>query len=264
MNEGFDKLKSIGVQKIHEATHISRVHIEVILNGGFDDMNKIQLLGFISILEREYSLDLEGLRSKSIEYFSENQKDINPEDSKVFVAPKRRRNLVPVYIITAIVIFISFIFMTMDFSNDKKTEVIHVDNSVIENAKNNIAIKIEDVNTTSTNEIEFKKEQVKAKEQAKIINTISSFKIKPKVKVWLGYIELKTHKKYQRTFSNEFSLDPKKDWLLAFGHGHVNIEINGVVKKYKIKQNVRFSYIDGELKEIGLEKFRALNKGDRW
>ena len=80
----------------------------------------------------------------------------------------------------------------------------------------------------------------------------------------MGYVDLDTHKKYQKTFKDEFDLDPTKDWLLAFGHGHINIEIDGVIKKYKIRKNVRFSYIDGKLEEISLEEFKRLNKGSRW
>ena len=66
MSEDFEKLKKIGVQRIHEATHISRIHAQAILNCSFEDMTKIQLNGFISILQREYSLDLSDLRDKSL------------------------------------------------------------------------------------------------------------------------------------------------------------------------------------------------------
>ena len=51
MNEGFDKLKSIGAQKIHEATHIARAQIQALLHERSEDMNKSQFIGFISILE---------------------------------------------------------------------------------------------------------------------------------------------------------------------------------------------------------------------
>ena len=82
--------------------------------------------------------------------------------------------------------------------------------------------------------------------------------------MWLGYVDLATYKKGQKIFSDEFSLDPSKDWILAFGHGRINIEINGIIKKFENPKNIRFSYIDGELKEISLEEFKGLNKGRRW
>ena len=267
MSEDFDKLKKIGPQKIHETTHISRLHVEAILQEDFKKMAKIQALGFISILEREYGLNLEYLNNIALKYFEELDGDSESADDhevKVFLAAKRKRNMTPFYIIVVVVIFILIMFVSMGGSSAKE-DVASFDNSAIESAKNNIEPTIEptvepkiDENITAPEVVqEFEPEPIANKE-------ITSFKILPKVKVWLGYVDLDTHKKYQKTFKDEFDLDPTKDWLLAFGHGHINIEIDGVIKKYKIRKNVRFSYIDGKLEEISLEEFKRLNKGSRW
>ena len=266
MSENFDKLKNIGAQKIHENTHISRLHVESILDENFSGMTKIQLLGFISILEREYSLNLETLKNDAIKYFQVFEEERASEDLevKVFLAPKRKRNLTPIYLTFVLIIFVTIMLMSMSFDTSKE-EITTLDNSAIEYAKNNIEpiidISIEENITEEniTNEIQDEK-------LPEIIEKVesNSFKITPKVKVWLGYVDLQTHKKYQKTFKDEFDLDPSKDWILAFGHGKINIEINGVIKKYKIKKNVRFSYLNGELKEISLEEFKRLNKGARW
>ena len=37
-----------------------------------------------------------------------------------------------------------------------------------------------------------------------------------------------------------------------------------IIKKFKIRKNVRFLYENGELKQIDLKEFRELNKGARW
>ena len=259
MSEEFDKLKSIGAQKIHENTHISRAHITALLNDGFEDMTKIQFLGFISILEREYNVNLDDLKDRALAYFLEQEKEIQ-EENKVFLTPKKKNNLTPIYLTLLIIVFSTFIYVSIDSSKTDEQDIIEVDNTIIESAKNTISTNIDEVNTTVTNmqELETSIKDPQAD------NEIVSFKIIPKVKVWLGYVNLKTHRKYQKTFQDEFDLDPSKDWLLAFGHGHLNIEINGIVKKYKIRKNVRFSYIDGELKEINLKEFKELNKGARW
>jgi len=262
MSEHFDKLKKIGIQKIHENTHISRIHIESILNEDFKNMSKIQLLGFISILEREYGLHLESLKESALNYFQNIQDEkAGEEDVKVFLAPKRKTNLTPLYIIVVFLIFISIMFMSMNYDTNKE-QVTNIDNSAIESAKNTIepVVVLSNEENISKKIKEFKVEVPEIIEKEEI----SSFKIIPKAKVWLGYIDLATYKKHQKTFKDEFDLDPSKDWILAFGHGRLNIEINGVIKKYKIKKNVRFSYINGELNEINLEEFKTLNKGDRW
>ena len=66
MSSGLEKLRSIGAQKIHEQTHIARQHAQALLHESFDDMSRIHFLGFISILEREYSVDLSDLKAKAV------------------------------------------------------------------------------------------------------------------------------------------------------------------------------------------------------
>ena len=264
MSEHFDRLKHVGAQKIHENTHISRLHVEAILQEDFKGMSKIQLFGFISILEREYGLKLDSLKDSAIKYFQkvEEENAESEEEVKVFLAPKRKRNLTPIYLLVVVVIFTSIMFMSMSGPSSKE-EIAPIDNSAIENAKSNI----EPILDTTVDIIDDKNVTTEVEEVKPVIverEEITSFKILPKVKVWLGYVNLDTHKKYQRTFKDEFDLDPTKNWILAFGHGHINIEINGIIKKYKIKKNVRFSYINGSLQEIDLKEFKRLNKGSRW
>ena len=268
MSEHFDKLKKIGIQKIHENTHISRLHVEAILQEDFSAMTKIQLLGFISILEREYGLILDELKDTAIKHFKEIQEQHAGEEVKVFLAPKRKRNLTPLYITVVIFIFVSIMFITMRASSDKE-EITVIDNTAIDSAKSYIEPEPElepIIDTTPDENLTIKEPEAVKLEAQEVLEKeeITSFKIIPNAKVWLGYIDLNTYKKYQRTFKNEFDLDPSKDWILAFGHGNLKIEINGVIKKYKIKRNVRFSYVNGQLEEISLEKFKRLNKGNRW
>lgn len=91
MSDDFEKLKSIGVQKIHEATHIGRIHIQAMLNENFEEMSNVQLFGFISILEREYALDLSELRAKAKEFFKSNTLLFeNRKKVKIFTASKKK------------------------------------------------------------------------------------------------------------------------------------------------------------------------------
>jgi len=80
----------------------------------------------------------------------------------------------------------------------------------------------------------------------------------------MGYIDLQTYKKYQKLFKDEIELDPNKEWLLSLGHGNVSFEINGELKEFNSKKNMRFIYKDSKLKEINLKEFMQLNKGSRW
>jgi len=91
-----------------------------------------------------------------------------------------------------------------------------------------------------------------------------SLKIIPNIKVWVGYIDLQTYKKYQKIVSDELVLDPEKNWILVCGHGDLNIEANSEIHEFKDKNNLKFSYIDGVLKKITYNEFKNLNRGNKW
>jgi len=266
MNKDLKILKTIGSQKIHETTHISKVHLQAILDEKFDNLHSVQLAGFISILEREYDIDLSELKNNAILYYNENIQEISGEKNVKVFAPKN--NTKPFILFVGIIIIFIIIFSSVNFFSEDSNvvKVVKIDNSVIKKTQDNLKVEQEaQINIEKKIELEHKdniKQNVVQKLQDK--NETLSFKITPDREVWMGYIDLSTHEKYQKIFTEEFSLDPKKDWLLAFGHGNINIEINGIIKKFKNPKNIRFSYINSQLTEINLEELKILNKGNRW
>ncbi len=270
MNEDFQKLKGIGAQKIHEATHISKQHIQSILNESFENMSKVQFLGFISILEREFNLDLGALKAKGKEYFGEKDAQ-KEEDSTVFVVPEEKKNYTKYYIIIAFILFLFVAFSTISnlssSSNDQKIETLTSTN--IDDIQKDIETmsKVKEINLTDSSEdivLEENTIEDDVGNTPEIQAQVESFKVIPKVKLWMGYIDLDTYKKYQKLTSKEFTLDPQKEWLLTLGHGRVSFEIDGKVYEYNKKQNIKFLYKDGELKEIDFEEFKELNRGNKW
>ncbi|MEK6658794.1 MAG: hypothetical protein AABY36_03830 [Campylobacterota bacterium] len=310
MSEDFEKLKSIGVQKIHEATHIPRVHVQAILDENFEDMHSVQLAGFISILEREYSINLSKLRDKSKEYF-ESKKPVHKtkKSATLLIASKKKRKLTPVYIALGVVVFVMFAI----FNKPSDSEISKIDNSAIKSAQDSLLVVADEKNaskaddnttTNAQNPLESATQQeimqnpvepvaqlikqeavqdVTPEAIAKVVQEVtqeanktaviepskettheSSLKIISKNKVWLGYIDLSDYKQNQKTVVGEFTLDSAKNWLLVLGHGLVEIEVGGVVKKFEKAQNIRFSYINSELKEIDAEEFKKLNRGVKW
>lgn len=298
MSEGFNKLKSIGAQKIHEATHIARMHVQGILHESFEGMSSVQLSGFISILEREYSVDLSDLRESGKKYFEKNAPAIKKAKlDKVFMSYKKKRDFTMLYIVLGAIIFVFFAFYTIEPSEN---EVSKIDNSTINSAQNNISVaetnmsilednisisdinssvdesnasnilldesdknsSADNINTTTTNQEQT--ESLVEKKNKEIAVQDSSFKIKSKNNLWIGYIDLKTYEKHNKTFSGELILDAKKDWLLSLGHGYITVETNNEIKKFDQATNMRFSYINSELKEIDFEEFKSLNRGNKW
>ncbi len=93
---------------------------------------------------------------------------------------------------------------------------------------------------------------------------IENLKLLPVNKVWIGYIDMKTHKKYQTVAKDVLSIDTSKDWLLLFGGGKIRLEVNEEFKTFTSKNNMRFKYVNGEFSKIDVEEFKKLNKGSKW
>lgn len=269
MSSGFDKLKDIGAQKIHEQTHISKHHVQGILHETFDDMSRIHFLGFISILEREYGVDLSDLKQKGLEFFKNSSLTVF-EETKLFT-PQKSINLKMLYILLTIAIFIFGVYKISEMRSFDS--INQIDNSAIEDATNTLQDQNSDENSiilTDGNDSNASENMgVGTEENATQLNDTkvlqeSILKITPKSKVWMGFIEIPTNRKYQKTFSDEFTLDPKKDWLLLFGHGYLTINANGVETTFKTGKNLRLKYVDGVITKIDTEEFKALNKGLKW
>ena len=256
MKNGFEKLQEIGAQKIHEKTHIVKQHIQALLHESFDDMTKIQFLGFISILERDYHVDLSDLRTKGLAYFAQSTNTYY--ETKVFITPAKKRNFSLFYIFMALSIFV--FAMVYTFSNTSSNTPHELNNETIEMVQETILEPQADVNATPL------AEDVQAETQAEVVEAPmpSSLLIMPKSKLWIGYIDLATHKKYQKTTDEPLEIDTTKDWLLFLGHGSVRIDLNGEIQNFNDANNLRFLYKEGVLKTITFSEFKELNKGEKW
>ena len=275
MLKELDALREIGAQRIYEDTHIALKYVQSVIHESFEDLEKIQFLGFVSILEREYKRDLSALREKGLEYFENEhvKESINPE---VFVLPKTKISMTGIYIFIALAIFILAIYYSFDFTTQKESTTI-VDNSAIENAQKNMipAAKeltvIIDINTSDTNISTENTRKIQTKVIKKEVLTKQIYKknlspllVLPKSKLWIGYINKTDNIKKQTVIKHKLELDPSKEWLLSLGHGYVNLEANGQNTTYSSAQNLRFRYIDGKLEKLSVKEFKKLNEGRLW
>lgn len=252
MSEALEKLRSIGAQKIYEQTHIPVEHVQAVLHESYDGLHKVQYLGFISILEREYKCDLQSVKLKAVGYF-DNEGALSVEKS-IFIDTQPKRNYKILYLILAVILFLIFLFI---FYNNSKTTVTPVteEHKIIEQVQQKV--EASQVEEPAIQELE--KEDVKPEPLVE-----KSFTIMTNKKLWIGYIELDTNKKNQTVITKELNLDPNKDWLLTLGHGYVNFNINGKETSYTDEQGLKFLYKDGELKPISFEEFKRLNRGYVW
>ena len=270
MSTTFDDLKKRGAQKISEETHIPIQYVKSILENKFDTFSKIQFMGFISILEREYKLSLEDLKKIGLEYFAEQ--NINQSENRLFVVPEKTKQNKLLYISIIVVVFLLVVIYSFSTKPDVEADDKLIDDERIESV-------VEEMSTTAdTNKTEVEElnatiktsQEVNSSKRSKIEKLAveeaveKTFTVEPKSKVWFGYIDINTNKKYAKVTSKPIELDPNKDWLLLFGHGYVDMYINDKIQKFDSRNYLRFLYKNGTLKHISLKEFKRFNRGRKW
>jgi len=267
MDEELQILQGIGAQKIYEATHIPIKYVQSILHGSFEGFSKVQFIGFISILEREYQQDLSKITRLGLAYFNEKKEQSSEEG--LFVVPQKKKRNKFLYLLIIVVIFVIVLFLKFTTFNDTLAET-SIDDTLIETVKKNIepiAIEVDQNITLETNAFI---DEVNVTTEEKVVEIVKpqaierSFKIVSKSKVWFGYIDVRTNKHYQRVMRGEKNLDPSKTWLLLFGHGYINMYVNGELQKFSSRSKVRFLYKNNRLTPVTIREFKKLNKGRKW
>jgi hypothetical protein len=263
MNEDFEKLKEIGAQKVYEKTHIARKNVEYILSKSFDKIPKIQFRGFISILEREYHLDLSELVNEyEQQTVSEEQDPLEPatEDKD---NGKSGKALIFVVLLITVAVGYYMISNMLNSSSDK----MELNNTQIESAKMHLDInatesaipdinQTQDINITDNNIIdENTSEKNLAATRLEILTNQS---------LWIGYIDMSDFSKKQITIQHNFELDPSKNYLLVFGHGMMKIDLGMELKEYHEVGKKYFKFENGELTELTRKEFKTLNRGSTW
>lgn len=198
MDEAIEILKKIGVKEINKTTKISVNKIEDILEKRFSNIQRVRVVGFLKILEREYKVDLsewlkeydasfvvevdtsnEGSASivehpiSNLYLDTQKQKDDLIAERKKQIISKKR-----FYILIALVIVIlGGYFIFKSFSHHSDTEVVNqstqntdikeedADESSVVSAIDNQNNAIEEENSTNTPSIPSSKSKDEQKKE---------------------------------------------------------------------------------------------------
>jgi hypothetical protein len=68
-------IETDGISKVSDKTNISVENLEYLVKKDFKSLNRVKALGFITILKREYSADVDELEESVKEYFENNPED---------------------------------------------------------------------------------------------------------------------------------------------------------------------------------------------
>ena len=274
MSEDFENLKKIGAQKIYEKTHIARANVEHILNKSFDKLPKVQFRGFISILERDYGLDLQDVLQEfeqhtakdedMVQYIKIDTKEYGKFDKKM--------------IFSALLVTIVVGYLIISSLVHSGSETIEVNNTEIETAKANLdnnmsSPVVPEVNSSETNQtadantsepVATKVSDVTKAPDVTKATKATKLEIIPGKTLWLAYIDDASSKVSQTTIKKNFDLDASKNYLFEMGHGVLKIDLGVDVKEYNDEDKKYFKFTNGELSEITRDDFKELSKGKAW
>jgi hypothetical protein len=287
--DDFEKLQELGSKKIASATHIPVAHVESILNKEFSLFAKAQFFGFLSILEREYKVDLSPLKQEYLferaqeEMAQESSFEIPETDTKLF---DKKKILYGASAVAAALVLI-LLFTFVDFSAPEEAK-IEINNTAIDQAKKNLnlepvhaanvdeSIKENEVESAEfgqdvieSNATAIKEEQLQDESAREPLSAIEPtiplyFRIVPHGKLWLGIIDAETHKRKVKTITEPLDLDGKKEWLIITGYGYLDMECGDTTKKYRENDKLLFLYEGGVCRKIDEDEFKARNKGKLW
>ncbi len=92
MDKDIRVLEKIGLQEVCKRTHIEVAQLEYMINNQYEKLNKINTLGFVKILSREYKLDLSDWLEGFYDYWAEHKSEEDEQKEKIFVRAKSDRN----------------------------------------------------------------------------------------------------------------------------------------------------------------------------
>ncbi len=75
MDKDIKGLEKIGLQEVCKKTHIEVKQLQYILNNEYEKLNKINTLGFVKILSREYKLDFSEWLEGFYDHWAEHKSD---------------------------------------------------------------------------------------------------------------------------------------------------------------------------------------------
>lgn len=271
----FEDLQELGCNSIHENTHISRPKIEQVLNKSFGELTRVQFMGFISILEREYQLDLSSLREEYNAYVQLLPDMANTEKSAILQAQSHARRLWVIIALVGIILLVGIGWVVQgSLSTFPKEEVMQLSSTAIKVVDTNSSEmnlsdvnSTDDINITEVNTIPLIQEQNKSvvmNTQDQGLNFANVLSIKPASKVWVGMMDLATGEKIQKVTKDPIVIDATKNWLFVFGHGRLEIVTSEGSKTIKERNTAWFAYENGILQRLTLEQFKIKNKGSNW
>ena len=301
MDKDIKVLEKIGLQEVCKKTHIEVKQLEYMINNQYDKLSKINTLGFVKILSREYKLDLTDWLEGFYDYWADHNAEEENKKNKIFIRANSERSykkLAWFFILTMLIagLFAVFSIFKIDISLasllDKtkfETQVagyqsapvvqeaakslgVKVEERIVESNSSNATVEAVIVNTddNSTFTVENNNTQARlslAEEKNATATAVlpkNKAMIMPTRKIWIGTIALDTFNRQVISDDKNVTIDLTKKQLIKTGNGYFVLSYDGSLEDFTEQGSTRFLVENGTIKKISEETFIALNKGKNW
>ncbi|MEA3522590.1 MAG: hypothetical protein U9R50_06420 [Campylobacterota bacterium] len=258
MPDILDTIKAYDIETIHYRTKIPSQSIKALLAREFSQFNKVQFLGFVSIFEREFSLDLSSYKEEYFTALGGAQESTPKIDA--FVSTKEpsvhtHRNKI-IFIVLALFLIAFFAYKML--IPDMQDTPIALNDSVIIEAKKQLK---------EVEKQELLIEQEEANTTVDINETVilqSKVTLLPKRRIWIGLIDMQSGKKVQEIIDSAYEINTSKSWLMMFGHSYVDIEFDKELLEFSDNKKLWLFFENDQLRQIDKEEFKEINGGKAW
>ncbi len=302
MDKDIKALEKIGLHEVCKKTHIEVKQLEYMINAEYGKLNKINTLGFVKILSREYKIDFSQWLEGFDHYWQEHKSDEDIRKDKIFVRAKSDKKsgkgvwiFLLLSMIAGAVVFLSYVQEEIDVSalwDKAKSETIgsgFQNTPVVQEAANSMGIKVEEKITVEANSSNTTTEVIvvpltlveevptvsvaQSPEENKtslsdtpLLKDVPAHKamLIPTRKIWIGTILLDDKTRKESSGDKTLMIDLSKRQLIKTGNGFFKLSYDGSVEDFTEQGSTRFLVENGTIKKISEEIFVQMNQGKNW
>lgn len=270
----FEDLQALGIEKVHEQTHISRDKLELVMGKAYGEIGRVQFMGYISILEREYGIDLNGIKEEYKAFYNDNADMLAPKPSVILQATSNSK---PKWVVAGIgliaLLIVGGYILQGKLTTAPQEDVMHLTTAAVEVVDQNSDANVSDRNETNTSVAPVAVPEVapvpapdvnKSVKPSKTLVSAKELSILPKYKVWYGIIDVASGEKTQGVTKDPITIDTAKNLLIVMGHGRVEIAYPDGKTQLDDRNTVYFASEQGAMKQITHKEFLERNGGKNW
>jgi len=117
-------LEKYAIEDISKKTNISDYSLEKLFAGEFCYLKKVQCMGFISIVEREYKADLSSLKDSANQFYAQNYEDCSVTMGMPIDEPVKERSKVPMVLLVLLLLGGASWYFITKFDKEKFKDML--------------------------------------------------------------------------------------------------------------------------------------------